>query len=111
MANDPWIWDSATTLAALGGAEVALWIWEPDRDRLRLTGAVRPLGLAPLAPDCSSAAMRALALPQDRALAEDLLLPQEPGTEISVRLGMRGGVTCIWRGVSSCHALAWANSA
>lgn len=99
MANDPWIWDSATTLAALGGAEVALWIWEPDRDRLRLTGSVRPLGLAPLAPDCSSAAMRALALPQDRALAEDLLRPQEPGTEIAVRLRMRGGVTCIWRGV------------
>jgi c-di-GMP-specific phosphodiesterase len=99
MANDPWTWDSATTLAALGGAEVALWIWEPDRDRLRLTGAVRPLGLGPLAPDCSSAAMRALALPQDRALAEDLLRPQEPGTEIAVRLRMRGGVTCIWRGV------------
>lgn len=43
--------------------------------------------------------MRALALPPDRALAEDILRVQEPGTEISVRLRMRGGGVCIWRGV------------
>ncbi|MFN3513020.1 MAG: putative bifunctional diguanylate cyclase/phosphodiesterase [Phenylobacterium sp.] len=99
MANDRWIWDATATLEALGAADVALWLWEPEKDRLRLTGASRSLGLGPLAPECSSAAMRALALPPDRALAEDILRVQEPGTEISVRLRMRGGETCIWRGV------------
>ena len=43
--------------------------------------------------------MRALALPQDRARAEEILRPQEPGAEIAVRLRMRGGGLCIWRGV------------
>ena len=99
MANDRWIWDAATTLEALGAADVALWFWEPDRDRLRLTGASRALGLGPLAPESSSAAVRALALPQDRSLAEDLLRVQEPGSEIAVRLRMRGAGVCIWRGV------------
>src|SRR5688572_24857076 len=98
MASDRWIWDATTTLEALGAADVALWVWEPERDRLRLTGATRALGLGPLAPDCSSAALRALALPQDRALAEDVLRVQPAGSEIAVRLRMRGGV-CIWRGV------------
>lgn len=99
MANDRWIWDATTTLEALGAAEVVLWLWEPEKDRMRLTGASRALGLGPLAPECSSAAMRALALPQDRALAEDILRIQEPGAEIAVRLRMRGGGVCIWRGV------------
>ena len=99
MANDRWIWDATATLEALGAADVALWLWEPERDRLRITGASRALGLGPLAPECSSAAMRALAMPQDRALAEDLLRLQEPGSEIAVRLRMRGGGMCIWRGV------------
>jgi c-di-GMP-specific phosphodiesterase len=99
MANDRWIWDATTTLEALGAAEVVLWLWEPEKDRLRLTGASRALGLGPLAPECSSAAMRALALPQDRALADDVLRPREPGTEIAVRMRMRGGGVCIWRGV------------
>ncbi|HEY8574181.1 bifunctional diguanylate cyclase/phosphodiesterase [Phenylobacterium sp.] len=99
MPGDPWIWDATGTLEALGAADVALWMWEPDRDRLRLTGATRALGLGPLAPDCSSAALRALSLPQDRAVADDLLRIQDPGTEIAVRLRMRGGVVCIWRGV------------
>ena len=99
MANDRWIWDTTSTLEALGAADVVLWTWEPDRDRLRLTGASRALGLGPLAPECSSTAMRALALPQDRALAEEVLAVQEPGTEIVVRLRMRGGGKCIWRGV------------
>lgn len=66
---------------------------------MRLTGASRALGLGPLAPECSSAALRALALPQDRALAEDVLRCQPPGTEIAVRLRMRGAGVCIWRGV------------
>ena len=51
---------------------------------IAMTGASRALGLGPLAPECSSAALRALALPQDRALAEDVLRPQEPGTEIAL---------------------------
>lgn len=99
MPNDRWSWDATATLEALGAADVALWLWEPEKDRLHLTGASRALGLGPLAPECSSAAMRALALPPDRALAEDVLRVQEPGTEISVRMRMRGGGTCIWRGV------------
>jgi len=99
MPNDRWIWDATTTLETLGAADIALWFWEPERDRLRLTGASRSLGLGPLAPECSSAAFRALALPQDRALAEDILRVQEPGGEIAVRLRMRGSGVCIWRGV------------
>ena len=72
MPNDRWSWDATTTLEALGAADVVLWLWEPEKDRLRLTGASRALGLGPLAPECSSAALRALALPPDRALAEDI---------------------------------------
>ena len=94
-----WMWDPTTTLEALGAAEVALWMWEPTSDRLSLTGASRALGLGPLVPDCSSAALRALVLPQDRALAEDMLRVHPPGAEIAVRLRMRGAGVCIWRGV------------
>lgn len=99
MPSDRWIWDATTTLEALGAADVVLWHWEPEVDRLRLTGASRALGLGPLAPECSSAALRALALPQDRARADDVLRVQEPGTEIAARVRMRGGGVCIWRGV------------
>lgn len=99
MPNDRWSWDATTTLEALGAADVVLWLWEPEKDRLRLTGASRALGLGPLAPECSSAALRALALPPDRALAEDILRVQEPGSSIAVRVRMRGGQVCIWRGV------------
>ena len=41
MPNDRWSWDATTTLEALGAADVALWLWEPEKDRLRLTGASR----------------------------------------------------------------------
>src|SRR5258705_5385474 len=99
MPNDRWMWDATSTLEALGAAEVALWVWEPEKDRLRLTGSTRALGLGPLAPDCSSAALRALALPQDRATAEDILRVQPPGGEVAVRLSMPGGAPCICRGV------------
>jgi c-di-GMP-specific phosphodiesterase len=99
MASDRSIWDATATLEALGGADVALWFWEPSHDRLRIHGAARGLGLGPLAPECSSAALRALALPQDRALAEDLLRLEEPGHPISIRMRMRGGGVCIWSGV------------
>jgi c-di-GMP-specific phosphodiesterase len=50
-------------LEALGGAGAALWRWSPAEDRIRLTGAARELGLAPLAPEGSSATLRALVLP------------------------------------------------
>jgi c-di-GMP-specific phosphodiesterase len=99
QGQDRRIWDAATTLEALGGAQVALWVWEPAEDSLRLFGAARQLGLGPLAPECSSAAFRALALPADRAAAEELLRVHEPGTEVTLRIKMRGGEACLWRGV------------
>ena len=73
-SSDRLVWDATTMLEALGAADVALWFWDPEKDKLRLTGASRALGLGPLAPDCSSAALRALVLPQDRAAAEDVLV-------------------------------------
>jgi c-di-GMP-specific phosphodiesterase len=97
--TDRLAWDTTTVLEALGAADAALWVWEPDCDRLRLTGASRSLGLGPLAPQASSAALRALVLPQDRAAAEDMLRVREPGSEISARLRMRGSEPCLWRGV------------
>src|SRR5579864_3353799 len=97
-AQDRFIWDATVTLEALGAANVALWSWDPGVDKLRLTGAARRLGLSPLAPECSSAAVRALAMPQDRALVEEVLKVQAPGAEISARVRMRGGDACIWRG-------------
>jgi c-di-GMP-specific phosphodiesterase len=97
-AQDRFIWDATVTLEALGAASVALWSWDPGADRLRLTGAARRLGLSPLAPECSSAAVRALAMPQDRALVEEILKVQPPGGEINARVRMRGGDACIWRG-------------
>ncbi|NEX93546.1 bifunctional diguanylate cyclase/phosphodiesterase [Caulobacter sp. 17J65-9] len=92
-------WDPTTALEALAAADVALWTWTPSEDRLRLTGATRSLGLGPLAPECTGAAFAALAMPQDRALAEHLLKSRDEGEEITVRLRMRGAETCIWRGV------------
>jgi c-di-GMP-specific phosphodiesterase len=93
------VWDVTTALEALGAADVALWTWDPDRDRIRLVGAARAMGLGPLAPECGSAALLALVQPQDRDHAEDMLKPQAPGAPISGRLRMRGAETCIWRGV------------
>jgi c-di-GMP-specific phosphodiesterase len=92
-------WDPTTALEALAAADVALWTWTPDEDRMRLTGATRVLGLGPLAPECTSAAFAALALPQDRALAEQLLRTRDEGEEIAVRLRMRNAETVLWRGV------------
>jgi c-di-GMP-specific phosphodiesterase len=97
-AQDRFIWDATVTLEALGAANVALWSWDPGVDRLRLTGAARRLGLSPLAPECSSAAVRALSMPQDRALVDEILKIQQPGAEVSARVRMRGGDACIWRG-------------
>ena len=44
-SSDRLVWDTTTVLESLGAAEVALWIWEPEVDRLRFTGAARALGL------------------------------------------------------------------
>ena len=96
---DRFVWDTTAVLEALGAADVALWLWEPERDRLRLTGASRALGLGPLAPDAASAALRALVLPQDRAAAEDILRVREPGAEVAARLRLRSAEPTLWRGV------------
>jgi c-di-GMP-specific phosphodiesterase len=92
-------WDATTAIEALAAAETALWVWTPAEDQIRFTGATRSLGLGPLAPECSGAGFVASALPQDRSLAEKMLKPQEEGTEVAVRLRMRGAETCLWRGV------------
>lgn len=92
-------WDPTTSLEALAAAGVALWTWSPRENLLRFTGATRVLGLGPLAPECTAAAFSALAMPQDRALAEQILKPREEGAEIAVRLRMRGAESCLWRGV------------
>ena len=92
-------WDATTAIEALAAADTALWIWTPAEDQIRFTGATRSLGLGPLAPECSGAGFVASALPQDRSLAEKMLKPQEEGTEVAVRLRMRGAETCLWRGV------------
>ncbi|MDR3513187.1 MAG: bifunctional diguanylate cyclase/phosphodiesterase [Caulobacteraceae bacterium] len=98
-AQDRFVWDATVTLEALGAADVVLWNWDPERDRLRMTGATRALGLAALAPECSSAAVLALSMPQDRALVEEILKVQAPGAEVTARVRMRGGEMCVWRGV------------
>ena len=97
--SERFVWDVTTALESLGAADIALWTWEPDRDRLRMFGAARSLGLGPLAPECSSAAILALAMPQDRDVAQELLRPREAGQPITGRIRMRGGEACVWRGV------------
>ena len=92
-------WDATTAIEALAAADTALWIWTPAEDQMRFTGATRALGLGPLAPECSGAAFTAVAIPQDRALAERILKPQAEGSEVAIRLRMRDAETCLWRGV------------
>ena len=98
-ASDRFVWDVTAALEALGAAEAVLWAWDPEKDRLSMIGAARSLGLGPLAPECSSTALLALVLPQDREIAEEFLTPQAPGAPTSARLRMRNAETCIWRGV------------
>jgi c-di-GMP-specific phosphodiesterase len=97
--QERFVWDATAALESLGAAGVVLWTWEPERDSLRITGPARGLGLGPLAPECSSAALLALAAPQDRMLLEDFLQPQTPGVELAAKVRMRGGPACLWRGV------------
>ena len=84
------VWDPGAVLEALGASETALWIWEPDTDRLRFTGAAHALGLASVAPECPSAAMRALVQPSDRAQLDAVLEIRQPGSELTARLQVRG---------------------
>jgi len=98
-AQQRFTWGPTAVLEALGAAEVVLWAWDPQSDRLNVTGSARALGLGPLAPECSSAALYALAAPQDRATLQLALRPQAAGSEISVRVRMRDGGACLWRGV------------
>ena len=98
-SKDRFVWDATAALESMGAAGVVLWMWDPERDSMRLTGPARGLGLGPLVPECSTAALMALAAPQDRALIEELLQPKEPGQEISAKVRMRGGQPCMWRGV------------
>ena len=83
-------WDATTAIEALAAADTALWVWTPATDEQRFTGATRSLGLGPLAPECTAAGFVALAMPQDRSLAERMLKPQDEGAEVAVRLRMRG---------------------
>ena len=102
MAHKPaerFVWDVTTALEALGSADSVLWVWEPERDRMTFLGATRALGLGPLAPECSSAALVALALAQDREVLQDFLQVNPPGVGLSARLRMGSSETCIWRGV------------
>jgi c-di-GMP-specific phosphodiesterase len=62
-------------------------------------GGARELGLGALGAEAASAAVTALAQPQDGALVADLLRVREPGAEVHARLRMRGGPTLVWRGV------------
>jgi c-di-GMP-specific phosphodiesterase len=97
--SERFVWDATGALESLGAAGVVLWMWDPERASLRLTGPARALGLGPLAPECSTAALLALTAPQDRMLMEDLLRTKPPGEEIQVKVRMRGGPPCVWRGV------------
>jgi len=98
MSEGDRIWDAATTLAALGAGGAALWDWTPVADRLELAGASAELGLGPLAPACASAALRALVLPEDRHLADELLALRPEGEPVEVCLHFRNGVAAVWRG-------------
>ena len=97
--SERFVWDATGALESLGAAGVVLWMWDPERGSMRLTGPARALGLGPLAPECATAALLALAMPQDRMLVEDLLTPKGPGEEILAKVRMRNGPACIWRGV------------
>lgn len=91
-------WDLTSVLEASGAAGVALWVWDPAADRMALTGATRALGLGPLTPGCSGAALVAMTAGQDRAAMETLLKRGNPGDPVSASIVLRGGPPCLWRG-------------
>jgi len=92
------VWEASAVFEALGASDTMLWAWEPQSDRLRLTGAAQALGLGRLAPVCSSAALRALASPPDRAAMDEILSVREPGTQIAARVRLHSGGGSFWRG-------------
>ena len=100
-AHDRFVWDATVTLEALGAADVALWSWEPERDRLRLTGAARRAG--PVAPGARMLVRRGRwrwRCRRTAPLVEEILRgPARRASEITARVRMRGGEACIWRGV------------
>ncbi len=92
-------WEATAVLEALGASEAVLFSWSPLEDRVRLSGAATALCLGPAAPECPSAAIRALVQPSDRARIDALLEERPPGTRIAERFAMRGGPALHWRGV------------
>jgi c-di-GMP-specific phosphodiesterase len=91
----------AQTLEALGAAEIAAWRWDPASHRVSFSGAVKALGLLPLAPDCPPAALLALAAPYDRDAIHRLFQSGAPGQAIShhiVLLHQDGETQTLWRG-------------
>ena len=66
-------WEATGLREAMTAGHVALWTWDPSRDRLRLTGPARALGLGPLGQECGSAALRALVHPQDVEIVDGFL--------------------------------------
>jgi len=96
-SGEPRGWATTTALLeALGGAGAALWRYDVKIDRLQLFGDLRPLGLQPLAPRCSHAALMALVEADDRPGLEALLTPGSVLGHASARL--LGGAATLWRG-------------
>lgn len=99
MANgEPRGWATTTALLeALGGAQAALWRFDAGADRLQLMGDLRGLGLQPLAPYCSRAALMALVEPGDRT-GLDALLTFDSGLA-QATASIAGGPSVLFRGV------------
>jgi len=96
-SGEPRGWANTTALLeALGGAGAALWRYDVRTDRLDMLGDLRALGLQPLAPHCSRAALMAMTDDADRAGFSALLTPGGGPSQASVRL--LSGVAAIWRG-------------
>jgi c-di-GMP-specific phosphodiesterase len=99
VSGEPRGWANTTALLeALGGAGAALWRFDASTDRLELMGDLRALGLQPLAPSCSRAALAALTEEDDRA-ALDRLLTSSDGGLAQATLRIAGGLPALWRGV------------
>jgi len=91
-------WANTTALLeALGGAGAALWRYDAGADRLNLLGDLRTLGLQPLAPSCSLAALLAMTEEADRPGVSALFTPRAAPSRASVR--MLSGPSTLWRGV------------
>jgi c-di-GMP-specific phosphodiesterase len=96
-SGEPRGWATTTALLeALGGGGAALWRYDARADRLELLGDLRALGLQPLAPYCTRAALLALVEDADRADLAALLTPGTGQTRATARL--LSETTTIWRG-------------